>query len=83
MNDLAARIQKGQVVYLHCWGGRGRAGTVGAAFLASLYGLSAEQALERVQKAFDTRNDGGRKSPETNEQIEFVTDFVKRLQTTR
>lgn len=40
------------------WGGRGRAGTVGATLLAHLYGLSADEALERVQRAFDTRKDG-------------------------
>ncbi len=31
--------------------------------------LSAEEALMRVQRAFDTRNDGGRRSPETEEQV--------------
>ena len=40
------------------WGGRGRAGTVGACLLAQLYGMSAEEALTRVQRAFDTRQDG-------------------------
>lgn len=42
------------------WGGRGRAGLVGACLLAHLYGLPAEEALERVQRSFDTRKDGER-----------------------
>lgn len=29
------------------WGGRGRAGTVGACLLAQMYGMSADEALER------------------------------------
>lgn len=45
---------------MHCWGGRGRAGLVGACLLAALYGLGAEEALERVQRSFDTRKDGER-----------------------
>lgn len=45
------------MVYLHCWGGRGRAGTVGATLLHRLYGLPAEEALERVQRAYSTRKD--------------------------
>ncbi len=57
--DLRARIGAGECVYLHCWGGRGRAGTVGACALADLYGLSADDALARVQRAFDTRGDDG------------------------
>lgn len=35
--DLEARISKGEKLYVHCWGGRGRAGTVGACLLASMY----------------------------------------------
>jgi len=54
----------------------GRAGTVGACLLARMYGLSAEEALQRVQRSFDTRRDDGRPSPETPEQLQLVRDFV-------
>ena len=48
LDDLAARVQSpGGGVYLHCWGGRGRAGTIGACLLARLYGIGADEALER------------------------------------
>ena len=66
------------VVYLHCWGGRGRAGMVAAAALARLYGVSAEEALERVDRALKTREPEGR-APQTDEQIEFVRQFVREL----
>lgn len=26
MTDLTARLERGEILYLHCWGGRGRAG---------------------------------------------------------
>jgi hypothetical protein len=41
VDDLAARLARGDSVYLHCWGGRGRAGTVGACLIAKLYGCAA------------------------------------------
>lgn len=68
----------GSVVYLHCWGGRGRAGMVAAAALARLYGVSADEALERVDRALKTREPEGR-APQTDEQIEFVRQFVREL----
>ena len=34
---MVALLDKGHVVYLHCWSGRGRAGTVSAALVALLY----------------------------------------------
>lgn len=58
--DLQRRLEEGEVMYVHCWGGRGRAGTVGACLLIRAYKISAEEALVRVQRAFDTRGDGGR-----------------------
>lgn len=58
--DLQRRLEEGEVMYVHCWGGRGRAGTVGACLLVRAYDISAEEALVRVQRAFDTRQDGGR-----------------------
>lgn len=79
--DLAERLESGEQLYIHCWGGRGRAGTVGACLLAHLYGLSAEEALTRVQRAFDTRQDEGRRSPETEEQRAFVTSFIQQYST--
>ncbi|GBF90376.1 MAP kinase phosphatase [Raphidocelis subcapitata] len=79
VEDVAARLSRGDRVYLHCWGGRGRAGTVGACLLARLYGLSADEALERVQRAFDTRRDEGRRSPETEEQRRLVRAYAAQL----
>lgn len=38
VSDLQRRLAVGDKVYLHCWGGRGRAGTVGACLLAQMYG---------------------------------------------
>ncbi len=41
--------------------------------------MTAEEALTRVQRAFDSRKDDQRRSPETDEQHAFVRAFVKQL----
>lgn len=66
----------GEKLYIHCWGGRGRAGTVGACLLGQAWGLSADEALERVQRAFATRQDTKERSPETDQQREFVRQYI-------
>jgi hypothetical protein len=38
VSDLQSRVSSGEVPYVHCWGGRGRVGLVGACFLAATYG---------------------------------------------
>jgi alanine transaminase len=75
VGDVIDRLKAGQVVYLHCWGGRGRAGTVGACVIGRLYGLGADEALERTDRALSTREPGGQ-SPETAEQRALVAEFL-------
>ena len=58
-SEIRNRLESGEKIYMHCWGGRGRAGTLGACLLGDLYGIDAEEALLRVQKAFSTRGDAG------------------------
>jgi len=80
VQDLADRVIKGEKIYIHCWGGRGRAGTVGACLLGKLYGLSADEAIARVQRAFITRGDTKYdRSPETDEQHALVRSYISSL----
>jgi hypothetical protein len=37
VEDLSARVEAGEKLYVHCWGGRGRAGTVGSCLIAHMY----------------------------------------------
>ena len=59
VEDLAEQLESGKRIYAHCWGGRGRAGTLGACLLARVYGMPAVEALHRVQCAFNTRKEIG------------------------
>jgi hypothetical protein len=65
-------INNHPMIYLHCWGGRGRAGLVGCC-LASLFfpELSSTEILDWIQSGYDMRSgaesmhDGLKKSPQT------------------
>lgn len=75
---LAGRVRSGETLYLHCWGGKGRAGLVAACLLGELYDVRAEEALERVQTYCSLRNSGiGTQvlSPETDAQKQQVRDY--------
>ena len=70
-------------VYIHCWGGRGRAGTIGAILLGLLYPeLESMDCLNWVQRAYDTREGANtmpvvlQKSPQTSDQRDFVHKFI-------
>ena len=57
--DFAKQVVKflcqGEKVYLHCWGGHGRAGTVYCLVLQILYGMTASDALDYCQCIHDCR----------------------------
>lgn len=77
---LAERVRAGEVLYVHCWGGKGRAGLVCACLIANLYEIGAEEALARVQAYCSLRNEGvgaTLRSPETEEQKQQVRDFIR------
>lgn len=70
-------------LYLHCWGGRGRAGLIGACTASLLFPeLTSQEILDWVQGGYDTRagaeamHRGLRRSPQTEQQREFVREFV-------
>eukprot|EP00948_MAST-09A_sp_MAST-9A-sp1_P003734 g3734.t1 len=53
--DLIADIQDGRILYVHCYGGHGRSGTLCALLLAALYNLEADIALDLIQMFHDVR----------------------------
>lgn len=72
LDAIDSALQSESPVYVHCWGGVGRTGTVVGCHLIR-HGMSAEEALKRVDMLYKTRP--GRyfmQSPETQQQIEFV-----------
>ncbi|ORX97933.1 phosphatases II [Basidiobolus meristosporus CBS 931.73] len=78
VNVLEQRVFKNnEVLYIHCWGGHGRTGTLVACLLSKYYGLNADLALELTQRLHDTRHDGViAKSPETRVQVNQVRRII-------
>ncbi len=71
LDAIKAALAEGRVVYLHCYGGIGRTGTVVGCWLVE-HGLSGPAALERLAELRDGTPDGSRRSPETDAQREMV-----------
>ncbi|KNC48593.1 MAP kinase phosphatase 6 [Thecamonas trahens ATCC 50062] len=79
---LHERVLAGDVLYIHCWGGHGRTGTIACILLALRYGLSAPQAEEWVQYAHDTRvYPQDMRSPQTAVQRLQVRRVIEALET--
>lgn len=77
LDAIDATLAEGRGVYVHCYGGVGRTGTVVGCWLVR-HGLTAEAALERIAAWRRGIPDGGRPSPETAEQREFVRRWGER-----
>jgi len=75
---LMERVINGDRLYIHCWGGRGRTGLISACLIGALFDeVTAEEALERVQRAYSLREPwrDNKMSPETQEQKDQVRDW--------
>lgn len=71
--DLA--LEAGQTVFVHCWGGRGRTGTVVGCWLARHGQAVGEGVLQRVQELRAAEPTAGQPSPETQAQRELVVGW--------
>lgn len=63
------------MVYIHCWGGVGRTGTI-VACLYEYYGEGYEDAVNHLHQSFkDCPKSHWRHTPETEEQLGFIRRF--------
>jgi hypothetical protein len=66
VEDCMERVLKGEKLYIHCWGGHGRTGTLVAVMLGRLYNLPYTTALRYCQAFHDSRvYPQGVRSPQT------------------
>ncbi len=70
LGAIAAAGDRG-LVYVHCWGGIGRTGTVVGCLLVDS-GLSADQALAAMDQARAGTVKAARRAPETDQQIKVI-----------
>jgi len=75
LEAIDASLARDRPVYLHCWGGIGRTGTVVGCFLVRR-GLSGEEALERIRELRRGLPAEQEPSPSTEEQRELVRTWA-------
>lgn len=67
------------IIYIHCMGGHGRAGTIGALFIGKLEHLYADEAIEWIEEAHDSREDKSRNfipTPESQMQVNYLVKLL-------
>jgi len=74
LDMLDAALEAGQTVYVHCWAGIGRTGTVVGCYLVR-HGLTGGQALARLADLRGGLPGAWRRSPESAAQWEMIMDF--------
>ncbi len=77
LDTIRTSVRKRPAVYLHCWGGIGRTGTVAGCWLREC-GLGPDEALRRVQRLYSTHMHKARihpESPQTDEQKDYIRSW--------
>jgi protein-tyrosine phosphatase len=74
LNTIQEEIAAGRPVYVHCWGGVGRTGTVIGCWLVE-QGLSGAAAIDRIAELRKNTPDGSKRSPQTDEQCRYICEW--------
>lgn len=81
MHRIDELKQQEGFIYIHCWGGVGRTGTIIACYLArQLKKQTLDETLQALRNQFsEMPKSAYRKTPETKEQMDFIEKFVRSL----
>lgn len=77
LNKIDEQIALGKKVYVHCWGGVGRTGTVIGSYLIRHGYSTPEKVIDTINYLKRTTNIAHRSSPETEEQRQFILNWSK------
>jgi protein-tyrosine phosphatase len=76
LDTIDAALAAGKKVYIHCWGGVGRTGTVVGCYLVR-HGMPGEEALHKIAELRKGTPDGWKTAPQTTAQRQMVLDWRK------
>ncbi|MCP4297352.1 MAG: hypothetical protein GY786_17250 [Proteobacteria bacterium] len=79
LNQIDMCIKYDKPVYVHCWGGKGRTGTVVGCYLARHGFAAGNYVIKRIKELRKNTEDCSDPSPETKEQINMVINWKKDL----
>ena len=74
LDAIRAHRSAGRAVYVHCWGGVGRTGTVAGCWLVE-QGHSCDDALDLIRLLRLHTPESWKRSPETSDQRTFVRNW--------
>ncbi|MGM0454393.1 MAG: protein-tyrosine phosphatase family protein [Thermodesulfobacteriota bacterium] len=72
LDAIDEAIARGNPVYVHCWGGVGRTGTVVGCYLIRHGMANSEDVIDQIQRLRTTDKKAHRLSPENETQRDFV-----------
>ena len=75
LHFINSLINNGKKVYVHCWGGVGRTGTVVGCYLIEQNMATTDNVLQTIDYLKRTTPISERNSPETEEQVNFVLNW--------
>ena len=77
LDAIDAALERGDIVYVHCWGGIGRTGVVVGCWLAR-HGYRGQAALDRLRELWKQCAKSARTgSPETDEQSRYSVAWAE------
>jgi hypothetical protein len=79
LNQIDLCIKYDKPVYVHCWGGKGRTGTVVGCYLVRHGFAAGYDVIEMIKELRKNTADFSDPSPETREQINMVINWKKEL----
>ena len=75
---IRAELDAGKVVVAHCWGGKGRTGTVIGCWLIDQDGLGYPDVLDRMQSLREGTRKADHRVPDTDEQADVLRRRAQR-----